>query len=51
MIVYCNKCKKYYDDEFRLTYCPHQVFPANDGKNNFEWKYDSYISDKPSENK
>ena len=35
MIVTCDKCKARYDDEFRLTICPHDTFLANDGINNF----------------
>lgn len=47
MIVQCDKCSKYFDDEFRLTFCPHNAFAANDGKNNFKVYSDSYLSDKP----
>ena len=45
MIVRCEKCRKYFDDEFRLTYCPHDTFPANDGHNHFEHHRDSYLDD------
>ncbi len=44
MIVYCSECKKYFDDEFRLTYCPHKAFAANDGHNIFTVHEDSYRS-------
>jgi len=44
MIVRCQSCKIYYDDEFRLTECPHQAFPANDGNGNFTVHDDSYCS-------
>ena len=36
MIVKCQKCNRYFDDEFRTTICPHNAFSANDGNNNFE---------------
>lgn len=36
MIVTCEVCKKFYDDEFRDTQCPHDTFSANDGHNNFK---------------
>jgi hypothetical protein len=36
MIIQCDKCQKYYDDEFRDTSCPHDTFLANDGQNNFK---------------
>lgn len=35
MVVRCSECNRYFDDEFRITYCPHDTFAANDGKNNF----------------
>ena len=35
MTVRCSTCGRYFDDEFRLTYCPHDTFAANDGNNNF----------------
>lgn len=44
MIVHCEECNLNYDDEFRLTYCPHETFLANDGKNNFSHHRDSYRS-------
>lgn len=47
MIVQCDKCKVYYDDEFRFTFCPHQAFNANDGNNNFKVHNDAYISKDP----
>lgn len=47
MIVKCNNCSMYFDDEFRSTICPHETFPANDGLNNFEIHEDAYLSDEP----
>lgn len=44
MIVICKKCNSQYDDEFRLTTCPHNAFPANDGKNNFKIHDESPIT-------
>lgn len=44
MIVKCKKCQMYFDDEFRLTVCPHRTFMANDGRNNFEHHPYSYLS-------
>ena len=44
MIVECETCKKHFDDEFRVTYCPHHTFSANDGRNNFKHYPGSYIS-------
>jgi hypothetical protein len=35
MIIQCQKCKMFFDDEFRTTICPHDTFPANDGNNSF----------------
>lgn len=50
MIVQCEKCKKYLDDEFRTTVCPHEAFRANDGANRFAYHHESYLSAKsPSE--
>ena len=34
MIVKCEICKARFDDEWRTTICPHETFPANDGRNN-----------------
>lgn len=31
----CSECYARYDDEHRLTICPHNLFAGNDGKNNF----------------
>lgn len=45
MIVQCPECKKWLDDVFRDTICPHEAFPANDGKNNFTAHHDAYLSD------
>lgn len=44
MITTCNLCKATYDDEFRLTICPHNLFPANDGQNNFRLHTESVIT-------
>lgn len=46
MIVECEKCLLYYDDEFRWTICPHETFAANDGHNNFVHHPESYISNR-----
>lgn len=46
MIVQCEKCKKFYDDEFRDTGCPHNTFSANDGWNNFKHYPLSWLDDK-----
>lgn len=43
MIVQCEICKRRFDDEFRLTYCPHDTFAANDGENNFAHRENSYL--------
>lgn len=45
MIVLCLECQKYFDDEFRMTYCPHHTFPANDGRNHFAHHPESYLSE------
>lgn len=47
MIIQCEMCRKYFDDQFRWTYCPHDVFAANDGKNNFAFHPESYLSNDP----
>lgn len=49
MIVRCAHCRVWYDDEFRTTLCPHDVFLANDGNNNFFFKYDAYLGQRPPE--
>jgi hypothetical protein len=43
MMVLCGECGGMYDDEFLLTICPHQAFPANDGNNNFALHEDSVV--------
>lgn len=43
MIVSCDKCRARFDDEYRLTVCPHHTFAANDGNNNFSHHPESYI--------
>lgn len=45
MIIQCDQCKKYYDDEFRNTTCPHDTFLANDGQNNFKHYNDAWLND------
>ena len=47
MIAQCDSCKRYFDNEFRLTYCPHGTFAANDGNNNFVHHPESYLSEVP----
>ena len=49
MIVQCPKCRRYFDDQYRWTICPHNTFAANDGENNFCHHFDSYLSDGPPE--
>ncbi len=44
MIIQCEKCFMYFEDEYRLTICPHAAFPANDGANNFVYHDDAYLS-------
>lgn len=46
MIIQCEQCSKYYDDEFRNTSCPHNTFSANDGQNNFKHYPDAWLSDR-----
>lgn len=50
MIVKCEECPKYYDDEFRDTTCPHNTFLANDGQNNFKHYPEAWLSDKHPDN-
>ena len=45
MVVYCEDCERYFEDEFRSTVCPHNAFPANDGDNNFTVHDDAYLSE------
>lgn len=45
--VACLRCMKTYDDTFRLTYCPHETFAANDGKNKFRHHKESKVEDVP----
>lgn len=45
MIVQCPTCFALFDDEFRLTICPHDTFAANDGQNNFAHHPESYLSE------
>lgn len=50
MVVECEKCKLFYDDEFRITTCPHDTFLANDGENNFKHYPESYLEKKENKN-
>ena len=43
MIVLCDGCGMWYDDEYRWTICPHQTFAANNGNNNFVHNDQAYI--------
>jgi hypothetical protein len=45
MIIRCDTCSRYFDDEFRSTACPHDTFAANDGNNNFSHHPESWLSD------
>jgi hypothetical protein len=47
MIVRCQRCSFYFDDEFRWAYCPHGTFPANDGRNHFAHHPESYLDPHP----
>lgn len=46
MIIKCEHCSKFYDDQFRSTVCPHDTFSANDGQNNFRHYPESWLADK-----
>lgn len=46
MITECSECGVRYDDQFRLTICPHNTFAANDGLNNFKHHPESFIETK-----
>lgn len=35
MNVHCSTCGAVFDDTYRLTFCPHDTFAANDGHNRF----------------
>lgn len=48
MIVLCPTCSWTFDDQFRLTYCPHDTFAANDGMNNHAHHPDAHLQ--PPEN-
>jgi hypothetical protein len=43
MRVRCGTCNLYFEDEFRMTYCPHDTFAANDGNNNFAHHPEAYL--------
>lgn len=45
MIVQCEQCGFYFEDNFRSTICPHGAFPANDGNNNFSVHDGAYLGD------
>jgi len=45
MIVTCKACGTRFDDEYRWTFCPHETFAANDGKNNFAHYPESLIEE------
>lgn len=47
MIIKCEDCVMWFDDEYRSTECPHRAFPANDGHNNFKAHDDAYLSSTP----
>lgn len=47
MIIQCSTCHYYFDDANRVCICPHEVFPANDGRNNFIVNYSAYLSTEP----
>lgn len=47
MVVKCERCHRFFDDEYRSTLCPHDAFPANDGRNNFAVHNDSYLAAQP----
>jgi len=47
MIVQCESCWQYFDDEFRLTLCPHATFLVNNGHNLFAHYPESYLSLEP----
>lgn len=47
MIVKCERCFKYFEDEYRSYVCPHIAFLANDGFNNFKAHTDSHLDDNP----
>ncbi len=36
MNITCPTCQAIFDDQYRLTLCPHDTFAANDGNNNFQ---------------
>ena len=44
MVVQCSDCKKWFEDVYRSTICPHDAFLANDGQNNFSVHDDAYLS-------
>ena len=47
MIVRCERCRLYFDDEFRWTYCPHHTFSANNGRDQFQHHPESYLDPHP----
>lgn len=51
MIQKCEKCKKWFEDVFRFTSCPHEPFPVNNGNNDFKVYENAYFSDEEPLNK
>lgn len=47
MIVECPECHAIFDDAYRWTFCPHDTFAANDGKNNFRHHVESLLRPAP----
>lgn len=47
MIVECPDCHAVFDDTYRWTFCPHDTFAANDGKNNFRHHVESLLRPAP----
>ena len=44
MVVTCPDCQRTFQDEYRFTFCPHDTFAANDGKNNFAHHPEAHLS-------
>jgi hypothetical protein len=47
MVVHCALCTQWYDDEYRVTFCPHDTFLANDGTNRFAHHPRAYLAKVP----
>ncbi len=43
MIVLCASCLSEFEDQYRLTICPHNTFFANDGHNRFQHHPDAHL--------